>query len=209
MGWIRNPEMRSLTARCPIWDLRCPNIRLVSPIHFTYKDFSLSILIDGVQGNKVYDETRMEIEGLTGYTNESARVLGRWETSGQVTGIPTAINNGTSNATNAALLQSQVSSLYVENGSFIRFRSATLSYQLNQKILKRAGIAGLRLYVTGQNLFIITKYKGYYPELDSFGQGTNNQAVNAGQGPSLYSIGVDAGAYPAARTFTIGANIQL
>jgi TonB-dependent starch-binding outer membrane protein SusC len=176
---------------------------------FRYKDFSLSILIDGVHGNKVYDETRMEIEGLTGYTNESARVLGRWETSGQVTGIPTAINNGTSNATNAALLQSQVSSLYVEDGSFIRFRSATLSYQLNQKILKRAGIAGLRLYITGQNLAIITKYKGYYPDLDSFGQGTNNQAVNAGQGPSLYSIGVDAGAYPAARTFTIGANIQL
>ncbi len=176
---------------------------------FTYKDFSLSVLIDGVQGNKVYDETRMEIEALTGYTNESARVLGRWETSGQVTGIPTAINNGTSNAANAALLQSQVSSLYVENGSFIRFRSATLSYQLNQKMLKRAGIAGLRVYVTGQNLGIITKYKGYYPDLDSFGQGTNNQAVNAGQGPSLYSIGVDAGAYPAARTITIGANIQL
>jgi TonB-linked SusC/RagA family outer membrane protein len=176
---------------------------------FRYKDFSLSVLIDGVQGNKVYDETRMEIEALTGYTNESARVLGRWEQSGQVTAVPTAIDNGTSNATNAALLQSQVSSLYVENGSFIRLRSATLSYQLNQKLLKRTGIAGLRFYVTGQNLFIITKYKGYYPDLDSFGQGTNNQAVNAGQGPSLYSIGVDAGAYPAARTFTVGANIQL
>jgi len=107
------------------------------------------------------------------------------------------------------LLQSQVSSLYVENGSFIRMRNATLSYQINQKILKQIGIAGLRFYVTGQNLFIITKYKGYYPELDSYGQGTNNQAVNAGQGPSLYSIGVDAGAYPAARTITVGANIQL
>jgi TonB-linked SusC/RagA family outer membrane protein len=176
---------------------------------FRYKDFSLSLLIDGVQGNKVYDETRMEIEGLTGYTNESAAVLGRWEQAGQVTSVPTAINNGTSNATNAALLQNQVSSLYIENGSFIRLRSATLSYTLDQKLLKRTGIAGLRFYVTGQNLFISTKYKGYYPDLDSFGQGTNNQAVNAGQGTSLYSIGVDAGAYPAARTFTIGANIQL
>lgn len=176
---------------------------------FSYKNLSLSILIDGVQGNKVYDETRMEIESLTGYTNESARVLGRWEQSGQVTSIPTAINNGTTNAANAALLQSQVSSLYIENGSFIRLRSATLSYQFDQKLLKRTGMAGLRLYVTGQNLFIVTKYKGYYPDLDSFGQGTNNQAVNAGQGPSLYSIGVDAGAYPAARTITIGANVQL
>lgn len=176
---------------------------------FRYKDFSLSVLIDGAQGNKVYDETRMEIEGLTGYTNESAAVLGRWEQQGQNTAVPTAIANGTTNATNAALLQNQVSSLYVENGSFIRLRSATLSYQLNQNFLKRTGIAGIRVYVTGQNLFIITKYKGYYPDLDSFGQGTNNQAVNAGQGPSLYSIGVDAGAYPAARTITVGANIQL
>ncbi len=176
---------------------------------FRYKDFSLSLLIDGVQGNKVYDETRMEIENLTGYANESAAVLSRWKTQGSVTDVPTAIANGTTNAANAALLQSQVSSLYVENGSFIRMRSATLSYQVNQKVLKHIGIAGLRFYVTGQNLFIITKYKGYYPELDSFGQGTNNQAVNAGQGPSLYSIGVDAGAYPAARTITIGANVQL
>ncbi len=176
---------------------------------FRYKDFSLSVLIDGVQGNKVYDETRMEIENLTGYANESARVLNRWQAQGNITDVPRALANGTTNAANAALLQSQVSSLYVENGSFVRMRNATLSYQLSDKVLKQIGISGLRIYVTGQNLFIITKYKGYYPELDSFGQGTNNQAVNAGQSPTLYSIGVDAGAYPAARTITIGANVQL
>jgi len=176
---------------------------------FRYKDLSLSVLIDGVQGNKVYDETRMEIENLTGYNNESAAVLNRWKAQGNISNVPRALANGTTNAANAALLQSQVSSLYVENGSFVRMRSATLSYQFNQKALKQMGISGLRIYVTGQNLFIITKYKGYYPELDSSGQGTNNQAVNAGLSPSLYSIGIDAGAYPAARTFTIGANVQL
>ena len=157
----------------------------------------------------MYDETRMEIENLTGYANESAAVLNRWQAQGNITDVPRALANGTTNAANAALLQSQVSSLYVEDGSFVRMRNATLSYQLSDKVLKQIGISGLRIYVTGQNLFIITKYKGYYPELDSFGQGTNNQAVNAGQSPTLYSIGVDAGAYPAARTFTIGANIQL
>jgi TonB-dependent starch-binding outer membrane protein SusC len=176
---------------------------------FRYKEFTLSVLIDAVQGNKVYDETRMEIENLTGYANESAAVLNRWEAQGNITNVPRALANGTTNAANAALLQSQVSSLYVEDGSFVRMRNATLSYQLSDKLLKQIGISGLRVYVTGQNLFIITKYKGYYPELDSFGQGTNNQAVNAGQSPSLYSIGVDAGAYPAARTFTVGVNVQL
>ena len=176
---------------------------------FRYKDFTLSFLIDGVVGNKIYDETRMEIEALAGYTNESANVLNRWKTQGQVTSVPTAIANGTTNATNAALLQSQVSSMYVEDGTFVRLKNATLSYNLSQKLIKQIGLGGVRIYVTGQNLFIITKYKGYYPELDSFGQGTNNQAVNAGQGPALYSIGVDAGAYPAARTIIVGLNVQL
>ena len=151
----------------------------------------------------------MEIENLTGYNNESAAVLNRWKAQGNISDVPRALANGTTNAENAALLQSQVSSLYVENGSFVRMRSATLSYNVNQKLLKQIGLSGLRFYVTGQNLFIITKYKGYYPELDSSGQGTNNQAVNAGYSPSLYSIGIDAGAYPAARTYTIGVNVQL
>ena len=176
---------------------------------FRYKDFSLSVLIDGVQGNKVYDETRMEIENLTGYNNESAAVLNRWKAQGNISDIPRALANGTTNAANAALLQSQVSSLYVENGSFIRMRNATLSYNVNQKLLKQIGLSGLRIYVTGQNLFIITKYKGYYPELDSSPYANNNTPVNAQYSPSLYSIGIDAGAYPAARTFTIGANVQL
>ena len=176
---------------------------------FTYKEFSLSMLIDGVQGNNVYNETRMEYQNLTGYANESSLVLDRWKQQGNVTNVPRALANGTSNAAEAALLQSQVSSLYVEDGSFLRMRSATLSYQFNQKTLQHLGISNLRLYVTGQNLFIITKYTGYYPELDSFGQGTNNQAVNAYQSPTLYSIGVDAGAYPAARTITVGVNVQL
>jgi hypothetical protein len=151
----------------------------------------------------------MEIENLTGYNNESAAVLNRWQAQGNISNIPRALQNGTTNAANAALLQSQVSSLYVENGSFVRMRNATLSWNVNQRLLKQIGLSGLRLYVTGQNLFIITKYKGYYPELDSSPYANNNTPVNAQYAPSLYSIGIDAGAYPAARTFTIGANIQL
>jgi hypothetical protein len=71
---------------------------------------------------------------------------------------------------------------------FCTYAQCHLSYQFNQKTLKQIGISGLRLYVTGQNLFIITKYKGYYPELDSSGRGTNNQAVNAQYSPTLYSM---------------------
>jgi TonB-linked SusC/RagA family outer membrane protein len=177
--------------------------------NFRYKNFSLSLLIDGVQGNKIYDETRMEIENLTGYKNESAAVLGRWEKAGDVTSIPRALGNGTTNATAAALLQSQIASNYVENGSFIRLRNATLGYQFNPSLLKGLGIAGIRIYASAQNVFTITKYKGYYPELNGFGTGTNNQAVNAGSSASLMALGVDNGTYPVPRTYIVGLNVSL
>jgi TonB-linked SusC/RagA family outer membrane protein len=176
--------------------------------NFHYKNFSLDVLFDGVHGNKVYNETRMEIENLTGYTNESAAVLRRWKQAGDVTDIPRAKDNGTTNATAAALLQSQISSNYVENGSFFRLRSATLAYNVDASLLKHIGIAGLRVYATAQNLFTITKYKGYYPEINGFGTGTNNQATNAGSSASLMTLGVDNGTYPAAKTYTLGLNVQ-
>ena len=175
---------------------------------FRYKNLSLSMLIDGTQGNKVYNETRMETEALTGYTNESTTVLRRWKQAGDVTNVPRALSNGTSNAADAALLQSQVSSLYVEDGSFIRLRSLTLAYQFDESLLKHLHVAGLRVYATAQNMFTITNYSGYYPEINGFGQGTNNQASNAGSGASLMALGIDNGTYPAARTYTLGLNVQ-
>jgi TonB-linked SusC/RagA family outer membrane protein len=175
---------------------------------FRYKGFTLQLLFDGVHGNKIYDETRMEIEALSGYANESAAVLGRWEKPGDNTSIPRALGNGTTNAIPAALLQSQISSNYVEDGSFFRLRNTTLGYEFNGSKLKQLGVASIRLYATAQNLFTITKYKGYYPEINSFGQGTNNLATHANEGPTLLALGVDNGTYPAAKTYIVGLNIQ-
>ena len=70
-------------------------------------------------------------------------------------------------------------------------------------------MSGLKIYGTAQNLFTLHNYKGYYPEVNGFGQGTNNQAENAGSGSSLMSLGIDRGTYPAAKIFTAGVNIQL
>lgn len=176
---------------------------------FTYKAFTLNLLFDGVQGNKVYDETRMEIENLSGYNNESAAVLGRWKTQGDHTSIPRALDNGTSNTAAAALLQNQIASNYIESGAFFRLHNATLAYNFEPKSLKRFDITSLRVYVTAQNLFTMTKYKGYYPEINGFGTGTNNQAVNAGSGATLMALGIDNGTYPAAKTYTVGLNITL
>ncbi len=177
--------------------------------NFRYKEFTLSILIDGVHGNKVYNETRMETEPLTGYTNESSEVLHRWEHTGDKTNVPTALGNGTTNTAAAAKLQNQIASNYVEDGSFIRFRNLTLGYDFKPALIKTIGLSSLHLYATAQNLFIITHYKGYYPELNGFGSGTNNQAANAGSASSLMALGVDNGTYPAAKTFTVGLNVSL
>ncbi|MFV8326184.1 SusC/RagA family TonB-linked outer membrane protein [Flavobacterium sp. ZS1P14] len=176
---------------------------------FTYKGLSLSFLIDAVQGNKVYNATRMEIEALSGYANESANVLNRWQNPGDITSVPRALGNGTTNSGAAAQLQNRVSSHYIEDGSFVRLRNITLSYHVDKSIVEKIGFSGLKIYATAQNLITLHNYKGYYPEVNGFGQGTNNQAENAGAGSSLMSLGIDRGTYPSAKTFTAGVNIQL
>lgn len=176
--------------------------------NFRYKAFTLSLLFDGVYGNKVYDATRMETEQLNGPANENAAVLSRWEKPGDITSVPTAINNGTTNASAIGFLNTNATSYYLESGSFFRLRNATC-YNFSPVVLKHIGVEKIRLFVTGQNLVMITKYKGYTPDVNSFGNGTNNKPVNAGDGgPSLLSLGVDDGAYPAARIYTIGVNVQ-
>jgi len=175
---------------------------------FRYKAISLSFLIDAVQGNKVYNATRMETEALSGYANESTAVLNRWKKPGDITDIPRALGNGTTNTTAAAMLQNRVTSHYIEDGSFVRLRNITLSYQLNKSLIGKMGLSGAKIYFTAQNLITLTNYSGYYPEVNGFGQGTNNSATNAGTSASLMSLGIDKGTYPAAKTFTAGINIQ-
>ncbi|HWD89346.1 MAG TPA: TonB-dependent receptor [Mucilaginibacter sp.] len=174
-----------------------------------YKAFSLSLLFDGVYGNKIYNATRQETDRLNGGANESADVLARWEKPGDITSVPGAFNNGAGTNTSNNFLNSNPTSYYVESGSFFRLRNATLGYNFDADLLKKIGVQRLRIFATGQNLFMITKYKGYTPDVNSFGNGTNNKPVNAGDGaPTILSLGVDDGAYPAARVYTIGVNVQ-
>ncbi len=177
--------------------------------NFRYKAFTLSLLFDGVYGNKVYDATRQETESLNGPANETTGVLARWEKPGDITSVPTAINNGTTNSAAINFLNNNATSYYLESGSYFRLRNASLGYNFNPALLKQIGIEKLRLFVTGQNLVMITKYKGYTPDVNSFGNGTNNKPVNAADGgPSLLSLGVDHGTYPAARVYTVGVNVE-
>jgi TonB-linked SusC/RagA family outer membrane protein len=155
-----------------------------------YKNWSLSFLLQGSQGNKVFNASRMETEGMYDSKNQSTEVLHRWTTPGQVTDIPKASNGDVTN--------SRTSSRFVENGSFLRMKSTTLSYKLPESAISKLHLNKLMVYATAQNLFTITKYKGFDPEVNAFSTNANNGVT----------LGIDYGTYPVARTFIVGLNLQ-
>jgi TonB-linked SusC/RagA family outer membrane protein len=167
----------------------------------SYKNFSLDFLFDAVTGNKVFDATRVETEGMYLIGNASTAVLGRWEKPGDITNIPAAVYGGTNSAGTSTILPS---SRFVENGAFLRLKNLSLSYQVKSGLLDKQGIK-VRVFATAQNLFTITKYKGYYPEVNSFsGSSQSNGSLGA---PSSTAIGIDYGTYPQTKTYTAGLNV--
>lgn len=156
---------------------------------FTYKNFNLSILIDGVSGNKVLNATRFETEGMFDVKNASTETLRRWTKSGDQTDIPIAVFSDPNQ-------NSRISSRFIEDGSFVRLRNVTLGYRIAGDRLRSFGVNSVRLYVTAQNLHTFTDYKGYHPEV-------NRDGTNA------ISQGIDYGTYPQARIFTFGLNLEL
>lgn len=156
---------------------------------FTYGNFNLSILVDGVSGNKVFNATRVETEGMFDVKNSSAEVLRRWTKAGDNTDIPIAVFSDPDG-------NSRISSRFIENGSFVRLRNITLGYRLASEKIKNFGVTAIRFYVTAQNLHTFSDYKGYHPEV-------NRDGTNA------ISQGIDYGTYPQAKIFTFGLNLEL
>ncbi len=153
----------------------------------SWKNFTLSFLFQGVQGNDIFNASRIEIEGMENWKNQSTEVLRRWQNPGDVTDIPKALADNKQN--------SLLSTRFLEDGSFIRLKSLTFSYNLKSAWLRSMQISNVQLYFTGQNLWTITDYSGYDPELN-FG-GTSNTA-----------LGIDFGTFPQPRTFIFGVNID-
>lgn len=150
---------------------------------FAWKDLSLSIFLQGSYGNDIYNASRLETEGMYDGKNQSTRVLNRWKIPGQLTNIPKA-NYNIENST-----------YFVEDGSYLRVKDITLSYNIRGHILDKLGVTRLQPYFTATNLLTWTSYKGMDPEVNQFG---NSGAVQ----------GVDFGTYPHSRSFVFGVNIE-
>ncbi|GAB3576207.1 TonB-dependent receptor [Spirosoma luteolum] len=143
--------------------------------NFRYGNFSLSFFFNGVFGNYIYNNT------ANAYFTKGSFNNGR-----NVTKDVPSTKEGAFNAPD-------VSTRFLENGSFVRLQNVNLGY--NFKMGTQSVFSNVRLYLTGQNLFVITKYTGQDPEVNT------NKSLNG-----VPSYGIDYTAYPRARTFTLGAN---
>lgn len=161
---------------------------------FSYKNFDLTVFLQGSQGNKIFNGLRIETEGLKDSRNQSTAVLHRWQNPGDRTDIPRTLLNNDDN--------SQVSTRFLEDGSYLRFKTITLNYHFNSGLLNKIGLGAASVYVSAQNLITITGYKGFDPEVNTYGTNSDNTQRNT-------SLGIDYGAYPQAKVFLAGLNITL
>lgn len=154
--------------------------------NLSYKGFNLNIFFQGSVGNDIYNLSRMETEGMYDAKNQSTAVLARWKIPGQITDMPRAV---------ASKDNLKTSSRFVEDGSFLRLKTLTLSYNVTGKLLKKWNIGRLQPYFTTQNLLTFTNYKGFDPEVNQWG------------GSALVQ-GLDWGTYPQTKSYVFGVNVE-
>jgi TonB-linked SusC/RagA family outer membrane protein len=160
---------------------------------FNYKDFTFSFFFQGVQGNDIFNAASIETEGMYLPINQISTVLNRWKKPGDITDVPGSSGDGSD-------YNSLLSSRFVEDGSYLRLKSATLGYDLPAGICEKLRTKKLYLYVTGENLLTFTKYSGFDPEVSIYGRSSNNELKNI-------APGVDYGVYPQSRTILFGFNL--
>ncbi|WP_073098431.1 SusC/RagA family TonB-linked outer membrane protein [Leeuwenhoekiella marinoflava] len=157
-----------------------PDLLYAFYLKFKYKNFDLGLNFNGVSGNKIYNHTRMNLFNKTQISNSL-------NTTDQ------AIEFANEDPSNS----NTVSTRYLESGAFLRLNNATLAYSLNPEAIGMdKWLDNVRLSVTGQNLFVITDYTGFDPEL------------NTGSSSDSKSYGIDYFTYPKARTVVFGLNVS-
>ena len=153
-------------------------------INMTYKDFDLTMFFQGVAGNEIFNQ--MKYTYYFDYSNNCVTdVLNAWRKKKKNTNIPIMKTENTNGG------NSLPSEFYIENGAYFRCKNFQIGYTLPKKCLDKMGFDNLRFYVGVQNLFTITDYSGYDPEVSS---------------NVLFSRGIDNSSYPNARTYTFGFN---
>lgn len=152
---------------------------------FSYKNFTLSLFLQGSQGNDIFNASKIDMEGMMDFRNQSVSVINRWRRPGMETRIPRP-----GNAENI-----HNSTRFVEDGSYMRIKNVTLTYDFPPALLKKINFSKLQIYASAQNLLTFTNYSGYDPEVNAYG----GHAV---------AMGVDYGTYPQSKSVVFGFNVE-
>ena len=159
---------------------------------FSYKNFDLNVVIDGSYGNEIYNTGKQNLQSMRFSEQQSADVANRWRNPGDQTDMPRATLVDSN-------LNSFINTRWIEDGSYLRVRDISLSYNFGQNVVEKLSISGLRIYGNLKNWFTITNYSGYSPEVNRSLGGVDSVALTQG---------VDYGTYPQAKTFSVGLNVE-
>lgn len=156
-----------------------------------YKSFDLAIFAQGVQGNEIFNYVRYWTDFNVFQGNRSKRML--YESYGNSNNpkLP-RLNSGDASS-------QQVSSYFLEDGSYLRLRNIQLTYTIPNALVKKLGLSGLQLYVQGQNILTLTKYTGLDPDINLRTSGNDNQDIH---------MGIDEGAYPVSKSYLFGVRVK-
>ncbi|HPM31442.1 MAG TPA: SusC/RagA family TonB-linked outer membrane protein, partial [Chryseolinea sp.] len=146
----------------------------------SYKSFEISVDFNGVSGNKIYNDKETVRPDQYNYEKH---VLNRWTGEGTSNSEPKASTGG---------YNYTVSSKFIQDGSYFRMRNVTIAYNLPASVVEKAKMKSARFYVGGTNLFTLTKFTGYTPEV-------------ASSSPILN--GIDRGTYPLPAVYSVGLNV--
>ena len=148
---------------------------------FSYKGFELSIYLQSVLGNDIYNVNNVDNEGMAAAYNQTTAVLKRWTVEGSSNTMPRAVYGDPNQNCRA-------SDRFVENGSYLRIKNISLSYNFPKALLSKCYLTGAKIYFSCDNVATFTHYSGFDPEV----------GIN----------GIDCSRYPISRTFSLGLNLN-
>jgi TonB-dependent starch-binding outer membrane protein SusC len=161
-----------------------PKFSYGANLDLNYKNFDVTMFLQGVQGNKIYNGTKVLRQGMLRLFNAGTEVLNAWTPQNTNTDIPRAVEGDPNR-------NSRTSDRFLEDGSYLRIKNLTVGYTLPASALNnitRGGVSRLRIYVSSQNLLTITRYTGYDPEIGSRFNGTLTNGIDYGQFPAARTI---------------------
>jgi TonB-linked SusC/RagA family outer membrane protein len=157
----------------------------------SFAGLDLSVFVYASVGNEIYHGNReFSDDGGDSGDNKLQSVMDAWQQPGDVTDVPRASLDGSSGA-------AEISSRFLEDGSFLRVKSVTLGYRLPERLVGNAGVRSARLYVSAQNLLTVTDFTGLDPEVNFSGSGSN------------VALGTEFYTYPQPRIVLIGLQLGL